>query len=101
MMKIRGTSLYPPAVFAALDEIPGVGEYYLEIISRDDLSDELIIHLGAHPGQPAADWLREQLQARLRVTPLIAIDPEDKVRHHIYSPESRKPIRVFDRRRHT
>jgi phenylacetate-CoA ligase len=99
MMKIRGTTLYPQAVFAALDEIPNLGDYYLEISSHDDLSDELIIHLGAHPGQPPLESVRERLQARLRVTPLISIDPEDKVRHHVHSPESRKPIRVFDRRK--
>jgi phenylacetate-CoA ligase len=98
MMKIRGTTLYPQAVFAALDEIPDLGDYYLEIGSDDNLSDKLTIHLGARPGQPSPDLIREKLQARLRVTPLIAIDPDEKVRHHVYSPESRKPIRVFDRR---
>ena len=101
MMKIRGTTLYPQAVFAALDEIPGVGDYYLEITSHDDLSDELTIHLCPHADQPSPARIREQLQARLRVTPLIAIDPEDNVRHHVHSPESRKPIRVFDRRSNT
>jgi phenylacetate-CoA ligase len=99
MMKLRGTTLYPQAVFAALDELPNLGDYYLEIDSHDDLSDELTVHVGARPGQPPPDQIREWLQARLRVTPLITIDPEDKVRHHVYSVESRKPIRVFDRRK--
>jgi phenylacetate-CoA ligase len=99
MMKIRGTTLYPQAVFAALDEIPNLGEYYLEIDSHDDLSDELIVHVGAQPGHPPPDRIREQLQARLRVTPVISIDPDEKVRHHVYTAESRKPVRVFDRRK--
>ena len=99
MMKIRGTTLYPQAVFAALDEIPHVGEYYLDITGHDNLSDELTIHIGAHPAQPPPEWIRERLQARLRVTPVISIDPEDQVRHHVYSVESRKPVRVFDRRK--
>lgn len=99
MMKVRGTTLYPQAVFAALDEIPDLGDYYLEIIGKENLSDELVIHLGARVGQPSTDWLKERLQACLRVTPVIVIDPEDKVRHHLYSPESRKPVRVWDRRK--
>lgn len=99
MMKVRGTSLYPQAVFAALDEIPQVGEYYLEITSDSDLSDTLVVHLGAHAALPSPDWIREQLQARLRVTPVIAIDPEEAVRHCVYTPQSRKPVRVFDRRK--
>lgn len=99
MMKIRGTSLYPQGVFAALDELPEVGEYYLEITRNDDLSDELTIHLGGRPGQPSPEQIREHLQAALRVTPRIVIDPEEKVRQHLYPPESRKPVRVFDRRK--
>ena len=99
MMKVRGTTLYPQAVFAALDEIQDLGDYYLEIIGQENLSDELVIHVGARAGQPSADWIRERLQACLRVTPVIVIDPEDKVRQHLYSPESRKPVRVWDRRK--
>jgi len=98
MMKVRGTTLYPQAVFAALDEIPNAGEYYLELRTAADLSDDLIVHLGAHAQQPAVDWIREQLQARLRVAPTIVVDTEDDVRHRVYTPESRKPIRVLDRR---
>jgi phenylacetate-CoA ligase len=98
MMKVRGTSIYPEAVFAALDEIPNLGEYYLEIVSSADLSDELIIHLGKHEKLPAPEWIREQFQAKLRVTPVIAIDSEDEIRHYVYSPHSRKPLRVLDRR---
>ncbi|MFH0880407.1 MAG: AMP-binding protein, partial [Lentisphaerota bacterium] len=97
MIKMRGTTLYPQAVFAALDEIPEIGEYYLEITASDGLSDNLILHLCAGMPHPV-DWLREQLQARLRVAPFIVIDPEEKVRQHIYTPESRKPVRVIDRR---
>jgi phenylacetate-CoA ligase len=99
MMKIRGTTLYPQAVFSALDEIPEIGDYYLEILSDENLSDELILHIAAHAALPDPETIREQLQARLRVTPTIAIDPEEKVRHHLYSVESRKPVRVIDRRR--
>ena len=86
-------------MFAALDEIQDLGDYYLEIIGQENLSDELVIHVGARAGQPSADWIRERLQACLRVTPVIVIDPEDKVRQHLYSPESRKPVRVWDRRK--
>jgi phenylacetate-CoA ligase len=98
MMKVRGTSLYPQAVFAAMDEIGGLGDYYLEITNTDELSDQLIIHIGDRAGQPPVNSICEQLQSKLRVTPSIVIDPEDKVRQHVHSPESRKPIRVIDRR---
>ncbi len=98
MMKVRGTTLYPQAVFIALDEIPNAGDYYLEIRTDGDLSDDLIIHLGAHAQQPPVAWIREQLQARLRIAPTIVVEPEEDVKRRVYTPESRKPVRVLDRR---
>lgn len=98
MMKVRGTSLYPQAVFAALDEIRGMGEYYLEVCSHADLSDELVLHLDDSPGRPPLDHIRDHLKSKLRVAPTIVVDPAERLRHHIYTPESRKPVRFFDRR---
>ena len=100
MMKVRGTTLYPQAVFTALDDLPGLGDTYLEITSGADLSDELTVHVADRPGVPSPEQIREHLQARLRVTPVIVVDPAEKVRQHLYSPESRKPVRVWDRRKH-
>lgn len=98
MMKVRGTSLYPQAVFAALDAIPGLGDYYIEVSSHADLSDELVVHVGDNPGRPPIALIRDRLKARLRVAPTIVVDPDDRLRHHIYTPESRKPVRFLDRR---
>ena len=100
MMKVRGTTLYPQAVFTALDDLPGIGDTYVEITSGVDLSDELIIHVAERDGRPSEGQIREYLQARLRVTPVIVVDPAEKVRQHLYAPESRKPVRVWDRRKH-
>lgn len=98
MMKVRGTSLYPQAVFAAMDEIGGAGDYYLEITSNAELSDELTLHIAAGKNVPPVNSIRERLQSKLRVTPSIVIDPEDQVRHYVHPPESRKPVRIVDRR---
>ena len=46
MMKIRGTTLYPQAVYSALDEMDGVDDYYMVVTSRGDLSDEMTIYAG-------------------------------------------------------
>lgn len=98
LLKIQGTSVYPQAVFNALDELAGVGDYYLELRTKAGLSDELVVHLAETARLPPRETIAEHLQAWLRVTPVIAVDPEDSIRHHLYSPESRKPIRVIDRR---
>lgn len=99
LLKIRGTSVYPQAVFNALDELEGVGDYYLELKESAELSDEMVVHLAGTPRLPPVAAVAEHLQARIRVTPVIVVDPENEVRHHLYSPESRKPVRVRDGRR--
>jgi len=98
MMKISGTTLYPQAVFNALDEIGGVSEYYIEVEQYDELSDTLRIVLSMQADGPAQAGITEGLQARLRVKPELVFKSDDEVRAKVYRPGSRKPIRFFDRR---
>ncbi len=98
MMKISGTTLYPQAVFNALDEIGGVSEYYIEVEQRDELSDTLRIVLSMQDEEPARAGFAESLQARLRVKPELIFKSEGEVRANVFTPGSRKPVRFFDRR---
>lgn len=101
MMKVRGTTLYPQAVYSALDEMPEVSEYYIIVDSEDDLSDQVTIHVAVRDGTCSADTVAEALQARLRVKPGVVVEPEETVRQYVYSPKSRKPIRFTDNRSHS
>ena len=98
MMKVRGTSLYPQAVYAALDELAGVSEYYVEITAHDRLSDELTVHVAVADPALTAAALAERLQGRLRVKPAVVVEPLDAVRGLVHTPQSRKPVRCVDRR---
>jgi len=98
MMKISGTTLYPQAVFNALDELGGVSEYYIEVERRDELSDTLRIVLSMQDDGPAQVGIADQLQARLRVKPELVFKSEGEVRANVFTPGSRKPVRFFDRR---
>ena len=98
MLKVRGTSLYPQAVFSTLDEMPEVGEYYLTVHSDGDLSDRLVVHL-AFSSQPVeVEVMLRRLQARLRVKPELIVEPEADIRRVVFTPESRKPVRFIDLR---
>ena len=98
MMKIRGTTLYPQAVFNALDEIAGISEYYIEVEQQDELSDTLRIVLSMQDEMPPPVGVSDILQARLRVKPELIFKSESEVRANVFTPGSRKPIRFFDRR---
>lgn len=98
LLKIRGTSLYPQAVFSALDEMPEISEYYLEVHAEDELSDRLVIHLAFSARPVEVDVLMRRLQARLRVKPEVIVEPAESIRRVVFSPESRKPVRFIDLR---
>ena len=98
MMKIRGTTLYPQAVYSALDDMDGVDDYYMVVTSRGDLSDEVTIYAAVNDKRSTADAIQKELQARLRVRPEVVIAGEEAVRQIVFSPESRKFVRLIDRR---
>jgi phenylacetate-CoA ligase len=98
MMKVRGTTLYPQAVYSALDEMDGVNDYYMVVTSRDDLSDDMTIHAAVNDASCTADVIQNELQTRLRVRPEVVIADEEAVRRMVFAPESRKSVRLIDRR---
>lgn len=98
MMKIHGTTLYPQAVFNALDELHEISEYYIEVEQTDHLSDTLRIVLSFQDdGLPPAGLLKT-LQARLRIKPELIFKSEREVRAKVFLPGSRKPVRFYDKR---
>jgi len=98
MIKCHGTTLYPPAVFAALDDIDAVGEYYVVVDSEYELSDNIEVRVSVTDSACTAAQIAEKLQARLRVKPRVSIEPDEAVRGVVYNPASRKPVRFIDKR---
>ena len=99
MLKIQGTSLYPQAVYSALDEIAQVKEYFLKIQTAGScLSDHLAIHLSLEDEAADGAMIERLLQARLRVKPEVVIQPHSEICRIVFSPQSRKPIRFIDTR---
>ena len=94
MLKVRGTTLYPPAIFAALSEMDEIQDFYVSASSRTALSDLVVAHVSLRPGAsvPAED-IGLRLQARLRVKPDVVIEPLEDLRRVVYTAKSRKPVR--------
>ena len=98
MMKVKGTTLYPQEVFAALDTIKSIEEYYLEVTEENDLSDNIVVHVFGKVILDDLAALQDKLQSKLRVKPKIVLEKEDIIKRKVYSQENRKPVRFFDRR---
>lgn len=98
MMKIRGTTIYPQAVYSALDEIGTITDYYITVISENELSDVMTVYAAVNDISCTADVVQNKLQARLRIKLSVVIADEKSIRKQVYTSESRKPIRLIDRR---
>lgn len=98
MIKYRGTTLYPQAIFTALDECPGVGHYFVTVASHTALSDRITVTVSQRDAAWTAARIQAHLGDRLRAQPAVRICPEAQVMRVVFDSAARKPVRFFDRR---
>lgn len=100
MLKIRGTTVYPAAVFDVLQEIPAVRNYYLEVYEDYDLSDRVRVVVGIDDVEnaPTTEQITQRLRGRIRVVVEVCAASPDEVRSRTMLPGKRKPVRIFDHR---
>lgn len=99
MIKYKGTSIYPPALFELLNGLDFIGEYVVELRLDDTGQDDLFIHLYCSSEEELAlSILKPKLQSRLRVIPKINICDLETITRMQFPNGSRKQIKFFDHR---
>ncbi|MBE0596284.1 MAG: AMP-binding protein [Desulfuromonadales bacterium] len=98
MLKIRGTTVFPPAVFALLQELDGACGWFLEAFDDYALSDRLRVTVAVRDRSLTAEMVAERLAARLRVKPEVVIAPAAAVTAKTVQEGKRKPVLFFDYR---
>jgi len=99
MIKYKGTTLYPYAVFDVLNNIDFV-ENYLVYVSTNELgTDQLLVKVGVeHPSEEIEKEIKDRFRAKLRVAPDVAFEEIETIKK-IQLPEiNRKAIKFFDLR---
>src|SRR5574344_110763 len=101
MIKLKGTSLYPPAINDVLDNTDYVENYVIFVEDSDAGTDEVIVKLGLkfQPKFDAVKDLKDRFRSRIRVTPLIEILPAEEIQRINFPAKSRKPIKFIDNRK--
>ena len=99
MIKYRGTTLYPPAIFNLLNEQNYIDGYVVEVL-KDALGMDLLkIHLNTKlDAKDCEDLLRPILQATLRVAPPLHFHSHVDMMAMQMPEGSRKTIRFIDNR---
>ncbi len=99
MIKFKGTTLYPPALFDLLNEMDEVLDFVVEVYSNEIGMDEVLLHLLPADDSKACDnKIRAYLQARLRVSPHVIYISADEIKKIQFPEASRKAIKFIDRR---
>lgn len=99
MMKLKGTTVYPESIYAVLDSIPGVSEYFVTASADYDLSDLVKIYVAVNDRSCTDNLILDKLQAVLRVRPEVIITSEETVNRWRNAGNSRKLIRFIDERK--
>lgn len=100
MIKYKGTTLYPPAMFNVIHHFETVETFVIEIDQNEIGTDEITLKIACEDASEAfQNELKDHFRAKLRVTPNIVIE-EAKVIDAIRFPKlSRKPRNIIDKRR--
>jgi phenylacetate-CoA ligase len=99
MIKFKGTTLYPPALFDLLNEMDEVLDFVIEVYANEIGLDQVLLHLVPSEESEECDHrIRAYLQARLRVSPQIRYLSAESILKMQFNEASRKPIKFIDRR---
>lgn len=100
MVKLKGTTLYPPAVNDVLDNTSYIENYVVIVEENDAGTDKVTVKAGlkhAVDFDPIKD-LKDRFRARIRVAPDIVILPVEEIRAVNFPAKSRKPVKFIDLR---
>jgi phenylacetate-CoA ligase len=99
MIKFKGTTLYPPALFDILNEMEEIQEYVAEVYSNEIGMDEVLLHLlPVNTTEETDRKIRAYIQAKLRVSPHIQYVTVEQISKLQSTETSRKPVKFIDKR---
>lgn len=99
MIKYKGTTLYPPAMHDLLSSFEEIENHVIEIFTNDLGTDEILIKVVTkNNSEPFIHEVKNHFKAKLRVTPKLEVVKKEELLSIIFTPESRKPITLIDRR---
>ncbi len=100
MIKYKGTTLYPPALFDILDNIEGVANYVVEVYTNDIGTDEITVRVGTNRSDEAFEkTIKDLFRNRVRVAPSVKFETPEYI-SKIQRPDvNRKPTKFIDYRK--
>ena len=100
MIKLKGTTLYPPAINDVLDNTEYVENYVVIVQYNDAGTDDVEIKIGLKftPSFDVVKDLKDRFRSRIRVAPNIEILPVSEIHAINFPAKSRKAVKFIDKR---
>jgi len=99
MIKLKGTTLYPPAINDVLDNTDYVDNYVIYVRKGEAGTDDVEVQVGLKGEIPdAVKDLKDRFRARLRVAPRVTVLPKEDIARVNFPAKSRKPVKFIDLR---
>ena len=103
MLKLKGTTIYPPAINDVLDNADYVVNYVVRVVTSAAGTDEVIVQIGTNSDldeEFIIKDLKDRFRSKLRVAPIVEILPIDTIQKINFPAKCRKTIKFIDDRTH-
>lgn len=99
MIKFKGTTLYPPALYDILNDIEQVKSYVVEVSTNSIGTDNILLKLEVEsPSKELEKFIKDHFRAKIRVAPFIEFLDGMEIQKIQLPRLSRKPITFIDKR---
>ena len=100
MIKFKGTTVYPPALYDILDDISEINNYIVEAYTNDIGTDEILIKaFCTNQTDGLEKRIKDHFRAKLRVSPSVEFCPNEEIEKLKFKGSSRKPVIFHDKRK--
>ncbi|NPD46229.1 MULTISPECIES: phenylacetate--CoA ligase family protein [unclassified Lentimicrobium] len=102
MIKYKGTTLYPAALYDVLADFNDIIDYFIEVSTNHIGTDDIQINiLSTNNTTQFIKTIKDHFRAKLRVAPHVKLVDKDTITKNKYPETSRKPIVFIDLRKNT
>jgi len=100
MIKYKGTTIYPPAMYNLLNDFSEIENYIIEIDNNEIGTDKITIKIGTNNASvDLVEKLKDHFRAKLRVSPQIEFISVKEMNGIKFPKMSRKPMLFIDKRK--
>jgi phenylacetate-CoA ligase len=99
MIKYKGTTFYPPALYELLNDFKEISSYLIEVTTNKIGTDEIILHIASEiVPEGLEESIKEHFRAKIRVSPKIHFETKEVLHKKQFPETSRKAINFIDNR---